>query len=335
MVHGIWLNLILCFFNLIPIPPLDGSHLLYHALPPKAGNWYRGLQRFGYLPLFALIFFGRPVVGILLTPAYVVMRMLARFIAPYRVTRAADGSDSRSSDQPVVEAPARRLRVELDAFSGPLDLLLHLLREGADRDRRHPHRPDRRPVPPGHPRAGSQSGGRLSRHGEPSGAAQGADAAAAPVGGGRLGGSPRRAGAAAAGVPADPGDRGLDGTRRANGAPSSLPAATCRRRPSLPPPPLTLRPARAADRRWSGSSPAFRSRCSTASSRGRSTSRAPPGGSRSCWRTRGDSTGWRRSAPRPTIVDVLSTLLALLELAKRGSLRLTATVSVLADGDRA
>ena len=47
MVWGIWLNLILCFFNLIPIPPLDGSHLLYHALPPKAGSWYRGLQQIG------------------------------------------------------------------------------------------------------------------------------------------------------------------------------------------------------------------------------------------------------------------------------------------------
>ncbi|HEX2220067.1 MAG TPA: site-2 protease family protein [Gemmatimonadales bacterium] len=85
MVHGIWINLILCFFNLIPLPPLDGSHLLYHALPPKAGNWYRGLQRFGYLPLFALIFLFRPLVGILLAPAYAVMGMLAGFIAPYRV----------------------------------------------------------------------------------------------------------------------------------------------------------------------------------------------------------------------------------------------------------
>ena len=28
MVYGIWLNLILCFFNLIPIPPLDGSNVL-------------------------------------------------------------------------------------------------------------------------------------------------------------------------------------------------------------------------------------------------------------------------------------------------------------------
>jgi Zn-dependent protease len=89
MLHGIWINLILCFFNLIPLPPLDGSHLMYHALPPKAGSWYRGLQRFGYLPLFVLMFLFQPVVGILLTPAYAVMRMLGRFIAPYQVAPLA------------------------------------------------------------------------------------------------------------------------------------------------------------------------------------------------------------------------------------------------------
>ncbi|MBA3659061.1 MAG: site-2 protease family protein [Gemmatimonadales bacterium] len=85
MVHGIWLNLLLCFFNLIPLPPLDGSHLLYHALPPKAGTWYRGLQRFGYLPLFALLFLFRPVMSVLLTPAIKMMSLLGGLIAPYQV----------------------------------------------------------------------------------------------------------------------------------------------------------------------------------------------------------------------------------------------------------
>ena len=91
MIHGIWLNLVLCFFNLIPVPPLDGSHLMYHALPPQAGNWYRGLQRFGYLPFFVLMFVFQPVVGFLLTPAYAVMRMLGRFIAPYQVVTPLAG----------------------------------------------------------------------------------------------------------------------------------------------------------------------------------------------------------------------------------------------------
>lgn len=85
MVHGIWLNLILCFFNLIPIPPLDGSHLVYHLLPPRAGNWYRGLQRFGYLPFFALMFLFRPVLSFLLAPAYKMMGLLAQVIGPYQV----------------------------------------------------------------------------------------------------------------------------------------------------------------------------------------------------------------------------------------------------------
>lgn len=85
MVHGIWLNLILCFFNLIPLPPLDGSHLLYHVLPPRAGNWYRGLQRFGYLPLFALMFLFQPAMLFLLTPAFVMRGLLFGVIAPYQV----------------------------------------------------------------------------------------------------------------------------------------------------------------------------------------------------------------------------------------------------------
>lgn len=85
MVYGIWLNLVLCFFNLIPIPPLDGSHLLYHALPARAGAWYRDLGRFGYLPLFALMFLFRPAMQILLAPAIGMMNFLGRLIAPYGV----------------------------------------------------------------------------------------------------------------------------------------------------------------------------------------------------------------------------------------------------------
>ncbi len=85
MVYGIWLNLVLCFFNLIPIPPLDGSHLLYHALPPKAGAWYRDLGRFGYLPLFALMFLFRPAINFLLTPAREGMLFLLRLILPFSV----------------------------------------------------------------------------------------------------------------------------------------------------------------------------------------------------------------------------------------------------------
>jgi hypothetical protein len=47
--------------------------------------WYRDLQRFGYLPLFALMFLFRPVMAFLLTPAYAMMGFLAGYIAPYQV----------------------------------------------------------------------------------------------------------------------------------------------------------------------------------------------------------------------------------------------------------
>jgi Zn-dependent protease len=53
MVFGVMLNFTLAIFNLIPIPPLDGSHLLYHALPARWGAHYRRLGRFGFLLLFA------------------------------------------------------------------------------------------------------------------------------------------------------------------------------------------------------------------------------------------------------------------------------------------
>jgi Zn-dependent protease len=85
MVYGIWLNLVLCFFNLIPVPPLDGSHLLYHALPPRAGSWYRGLRQFGYLPLFVLLFMFPAVTSLLLTPAFMIRNALLGVILPFHV----------------------------------------------------------------------------------------------------------------------------------------------------------------------------------------------------------------------------------------------------------
>jgi Zn-dependent protease len=80
---GIWLNLLLAFFNLIPIPPLDGSRLLYHALPPKWGASYRALERFGFLPLLALIFFFQPLLSTLLAPAWWIYDRLLAVAAPF------------------------------------------------------------------------------------------------------------------------------------------------------------------------------------------------------------------------------------------------------------
>ncbi|HTS90134.1 MAG TPA: site-2 protease family protein [Gemmatimonadales bacterium] len=85
MSWGIWLNLILCFFNLIPVPPLDGSHLFYHILPPAWGARYRQLGQFGYLPLMVLLIFLQPVTNFFLMPAYWGAGWLFSAIAPYGI----------------------------------------------------------------------------------------------------------------------------------------------------------------------------------------------------------------------------------------------------------
>ena len=85
MAWGVWLNLLLCFFNLIPIPPLDGSHLFYHLLPPGLGARYRSLQRWGFLPLLVILLFLPGVTNWLLTPAFISLRVLFGLMVPYQL----------------------------------------------------------------------------------------------------------------------------------------------------------------------------------------------------------------------------------------------------------
>lgn len=48
------ISLFLCFFNLLPIPPLDGSHLLQHAIG-MSDERYMALARYGFLIVILLI----------------------------------------------------------------------------------------------------------------------------------------------------------------------------------------------------------------------------------------------------------------------------------------
>jgi Zn-dependent protease len=83
---GMLFNLVLAFFNLIPLPPLDGSHVFYHLLPPAAGLRYRQIARFGFLPILALSYFLPGVLGVFLWPAGQLMRvsdaLVGRFALP-------------------------------------------------------------------------------------------------------------------------------------------------------------------------------------------------------------------------------------------------------------
>ena len=65
---GILINLVLAFFNLIPIPPLDGSHVLFHALPRPVAVWYAQVGRYGLPLLIALLFFRNDLFTYIMWP---------------------------------------------------------------------------------------------------------------------------------------------------------------------------------------------------------------------------------------------------------------------------
>lgn len=85
MYWGVSLNLILCFFNLIPIPPLDGSHILYHLLPGGIREGYRKLGRIGFLLLIGLMMLAPGAFRVLLAPAYAALAFFIQVASPFAV----------------------------------------------------------------------------------------------------------------------------------------------------------------------------------------------------------------------------------------------------------
>lgn len=65
LVAAIQLNVLLAVFNLFPVPPLDGSHVIRHFLPDGVREVF---DRMGIILLIALVAFGGPVIRAVMIP---------------------------------------------------------------------------------------------------------------------------------------------------------------------------------------------------------------------------------------------------------------------------
>lgn len=75
--YVVFMNCILGIFNLIPIPPLDGSNIVYGLLPPRQQYAWRTYQQYGpFLLLFLLLLAPRIFTALVMQPALALTTLL-------------------------------------------------------------------------------------------------------------------------------------------------------------------------------------------------------------------------------------------------------------------
>jgi len=79
--YGLYINLILAVFNLIPIPPLDGSHVVYHLLPLKLRARYQEFGRYGIGVIMLLVFVVPNGFELVLWPVTFLVELALAFVA--------------------------------------------------------------------------------------------------------------------------------------------------------------------------------------------------------------------------------------------------------------
>ncbi|MFO7735112.1 MAG: site-2 protease family protein, partial [bacterium] len=70
---AVFMNVLLGFFNLIPIPPLDGSKILMGLLPPSYDRIFLNIERYGFFILIFLMITG--ILRILLFPVFSIVNL--------------------------------------------------------------------------------------------------------------------------------------------------------------------------------------------------------------------------------------------------------------------
>ena len=82
-VFGIFVNLLLAGFNLLPVPPLDGSHVVKYLMPVRWAFNYQRVARYGFLLLMVLIWVGQPVLMAWMAPILYLNKLALSVLYPY------------------------------------------------------------------------------------------------------------------------------------------------------------------------------------------------------------------------------------------------------------
>ena len=102
------INLILAFFNLIPIPPLDGSRVVQRFLSGRARELYGSIEPYGFMIVILLLFVAPQFLGVDLLTEYLE-------VTAYRLAFVPDRSRHRL-------LASREHRVVVTSSKGPLQL---------------------------------------------------------------------------------------------------------------------------------------------------------------------------------------------------------------------